>query len=101
MSLEELLENYLRQVERPKEMRRALDEVSPTATRRDGLVTVAVGPRRRPQDIHFDPKVSHKPMPSEPPPSMMTKNHQQAEHSRTISRSREHCAGVVEWRMTI
>lgn len=64
-SLEELMEDYNRQVGRLREMRRALDQVSATAGRGDGLVTVVVGPRGQVQDIRFDPKVYRKLTPSE------------------------------------
>jgi DNA-binding protein YbaB len=59
-SLEELMDDYSRQVERLQEMRRDLDKVSATATRPDGLVTVVVGPRGQVQDIRLDPRVYRK-----------------------------------------
>lgn len=64
-SLEELMEDYTRQVGRLKEMRRALDQVSATAGRKDGLVTVVVGPRGQVQDIRLDPKVYRRLTPGE------------------------------------
>ncbi|WP_433180112.1 hypothetical protein [Actinoallomurus sp. CA-150999] len=39
-SLEELMRDYSRQVERLKDLRRALDEGDSTATRRDGLAKI-------------------------------------------------------------
>src|SRR6185312_17400358 len=59
-SLEELMEDYSKQVGRLNEMRRDLDKVSATATRPDGLVTVVVGPRGAVQDIRLDPRVYRK-----------------------------------------
>jgi DNA-binding protein YbaB len=64
-SLEELMEDYSREVGRLKEMRAALDQVTATAKRSDGLVTVVVGPRGQVQDIRFDPKVYRKLSPGE------------------------------------
>jgi hypothetical protein len=49
-SLDEMMVGYNQQLERLKEMRRALDEVSATAKSRDGMVTVVVGPRGQVQD---------------------------------------------------
>jgi DNA-binding protein YbaB len=59
-SLEELMEDYSRQVGRLKEMQRDLERVSATATRADGLVTVVVGPRGQVRDIRLDPRVYRK-----------------------------------------
>lgn len=59
-SLEELMDDYSKQVGRLNEMRRDLDKVSATATRPDGLVTVVVGPRGQVQDIRLDPRVYRK-----------------------------------------
>jgi DNA-binding protein YbaB len=59
-SLEELLEDYSRQVGRLKEMQRDLEMVNATATRADGLVTVVVGARGQVRDIRLDPRVYRK-----------------------------------------
>jgi DNA-binding protein YbaB len=59
-SLEELMDDYSKQVGRLDEMRRDLDEVSATATWPDGMVTVVVGPRGQVQDIRLDPRVYRK-----------------------------------------
>ncbi|MEV0409133.1 hypothetical protein [Actinoallomurus sp. NPDC050550] len=83
-SLEEPMEDHSRQVERPKVMRRALDRVSTTATRRDGLLTAVVGPRGLVQDVRLDPNACRRPTPSEPSRRMAAKNYQQAEHPRAI-----------------
>src|SRR5262249_40820812 len=82
--LEEPVEDYSRQVERPKAMRRALDGVSTPAPHRDGLAKVVVGPRRLVQDISFDPKARRRPTPSEPSRRMAAKNYEHAEHPRAI-----------------
>ena len=59
-SIEELMDDYSQQVERLNEMRHDLDKVSATATRKDGLVTVVVGPRGQVQDIRLNPRVYRK-----------------------------------------
>jgi DNA-binding protein YbaB len=59
-SLEELMEDYSRQVRRLKEMQRDLERVSATAKRADGLVAVAVGPRGQVREIRLDPRVYRK-----------------------------------------
>jgi DNA-binding protein YbaB len=64
-SLEELMDDCSREVGRLEEMRRALGQVSATAERSDGLVTVVVGPRGQVQDIRFDPKAYRKLSPGE------------------------------------
>ena len=50
------MEDYSRHAERLQQMRRELQQVSATATHKDGLVTVVVGPEGRLQDIQFDPR---------------------------------------------
>lgn len=64
-SLDELLEDWARQVERLGETRRALERVNATARHQDGLVTVVVGPRGQVQDIRFDPRVFRSLSPAE------------------------------------
>jgi DNA-binding protein YbaB len=59
-SLEELMDDYSKQVGRLNEMRRDLDKVSATASRPDGLVTVVVGARGQVQDIRLEPRVYRK-----------------------------------------
>jgi DNA-binding protein YbaB len=51
------MDDYSRQVDRLKGMRADLEEVTATATRPDGLVTVVVGPRGAVRDIRLDPRV--------------------------------------------
>jgi DNA-binding protein YbaB len=64
-SLEELMEEYSREVGRLQEMRREVAKVSATASRADGMVSVAVGPRGQVTAITFDPRVYRKLTPSE------------------------------------
>jgi DNA-binding protein YbaB len=59
-SLEELMDEYSKQAERLRQMRYDLDQVSATATRPDGLVTVEIGPRGQVRDIVLDPRVYRK-----------------------------------------
>ena len=56
-SLEGLMEDYGRRIERLRKMQQDLREVGATAKSKDGLVTVVVGPRGRVQDITLDPRV--------------------------------------------
>ena len=54
------MDDYSQRVERLNQMRRDLEQVSATATRADGLVTVAVGPGGQVTDLRFDPRVYRK-----------------------------------------
>jgi DNA-binding protein YbaB len=59
-SQEELIDNYTRQIERLQGMRHDLGEVSATAKRPDGLITVVVGSQGHVEDIQLDPRVYRK-----------------------------------------
>jgi DNA-binding protein YbaB len=59
-SEEELVGNYTRQIERLQGMRHDLGEISATAKRPDGLITVVVGSQGQVQDIQLDPRVYRK-----------------------------------------
>jgi DNA-binding protein YbaB len=54
------MDDHSQQGERLNQMRRDLEQVSATATRADGLVTVVVGAHGQVTDIRFDPRVYRK-----------------------------------------
>lgn len=56
-SIEGLLQEHGRQLERLREMREELREVTATARSKDGMVTVVVGPRGQVRDIRLDDRV--------------------------------------------
>ncbi len=64
-SLEGLMEDYGRRIERLRQMQQDLREVGATAKSKDGLVTVVVGPRGQVQDLSLDPRVYRRLSPSE------------------------------------
>ncbi|MEU4575201.1 YbaB/EbfC family nucleoid-associated protein [Nonomuraea sp. ATR24] len=63
--LEQLVQEVNQQTEQLGRMRERARELSATATSKDGLVTVTVGPRGEVRSIEFDPRVYRRLSPSE------------------------------------
>jgi DNA-binding protein YbaB len=64
-SLESVRAEYSRRVEDLERMRRDLQEISAKARTRDGMVSVALDPHGRVQEIRFDPRVYQRMSPME------------------------------------
>ncbi|MEV0236000.1 YbaB/EbfC family nucleoid-associated protein [Nonomuraea sp. NPDC050786] len=63
--LEQLVQEVNQQTEQLRKMQEKVGELSATATSKDGMVTVTVGPRGEVRTIDFDPRVYRKLSPSE------------------------------------
>ncbi|GAA3211209.1 YbaB/EbfC family nucleoid-associated protein [Nonomuraea helvata] len=63
--LEQLVQEVNQQTEQLKKMQEKVGELSATASSKDGMVTVTVGPRGEVRTIDFDPRVYRKLSPSE------------------------------------
>lgn len=63
--LEQLVQEVNQQTEQLRETHEKVRELSATATSKDGMVTVTVGPRGEVLAIEFDPRVYRKLSPSE------------------------------------
>ncbi|GAA2213951.1 hypothetical protein GCM10009850_094150 [Nonomuraea monospora] len=63
--LEQLVQEVDQQTEQLRQMQERMRELSATATSKDGMVTVTVGPRGEVRTIDLDPRVYRKLTPSE------------------------------------
>ncbi|TYB56032.1 YbaB/EbfC family nucleoid-associated protein [Nonomuraea sp. PA05] len=63
--LEQLVQEVDQQTEQLRQMQERMRELAATATSKDGMVTVTVGPRGEVRTIDLDPRVYRKLTPSE------------------------------------